>query len=1042
MASKLDAMLELERRGELDPQFQGALDELRARGELPGGETAEPQVDPRIAQAEADPFSPAAMEREAGRVPGAAPQGRFIEEFRADKKERALMLGTQDVGLGLAEVVGAPVDITTALMNLAPAGVEAGANLFLGDEDEISLPRITDPVGGSQRIARGFGDAAKRFGLPLVDRSTLSPQEELLSNINRLTTGAVATAGVAAPFAGSSGIARALSPSTLGGTAVDTAAGAGAGAGLTAGEAIAPNNPIAALFAALGGGLAGAKATQAGIAPKAAARNIQQRVTKADLPLDPVTGKRVSNLTADKAATIIQDIAGRDPRVPRTEATANIRQADVEAAQMAELPPTSGIASENIGLTAMERGARVDDPVPFTVRDQTLRDAALERTTSARDLDANPDLARQKVETDVAAERAAAQEPVTQSRKELEDLQIENARLASELETERAAKTASREQAVAETRVAKEEAITSEKDLGGEVAGKGGGEVAASEEIAGLVGEAKALAEAKKAGLYDEASRLGKNTEIDPVPLAEDARAIRDEIGPLAGQDASLNNILRDLDNLAPRAPDVDPNAKPGTPPPEAPEPTAVTVADLIDMRPRLSAAREAARKLKRGDVVKRLDAVNANIKATLDDMAAAGDEGALAFQKADKNFKDEFLPRFRQGVGRDLDLAERAGRPVEPSAQGGKFLKPGPGGKEAAQDFTRILKDKGDAAARRFVVADMAKVVGADGKINPNRLRAWIKTREGLFQAKPGLRAEADKVLKDVINRRGATTKLQQELERSVAAGRGEKALATKKVAEAKTGARLSEKQQKAQVAQREREAVEVERAIQKDAASLLLDTDPAVAVKRAFSSNDPRGAMRQITGKLRKDAEALAGWKRAVVDHLVDKVTTTNTSLASGSIDGPVAVGQLKKFFKQHERALAQVFSPEEMNNLRRAQKILEPLGRLRQQATVGSVTAENQRLFSALEAGLLGVTGNAITAGMVMKRIRVVMSLFPQKFHTARVVKRFFLEPELAALVLERNVKTIKSPRWNRRLTLLLGAEQAAIKADKPDEDEKTQ
>lgn len=946
---------------------------------------------------------------------------------------RGMRLGTQAVGRGLADLAGSPVDLMTSLLNAPAILAETGANVFLSDEDEISLPRIPSSVGGSEDIARRAGGVAEVAGFPFVDPATLSPTERIASNVSRLGASAVGGAGAgttlsrgAAPAVRRIGEALTSSPGVKG-LAVDTGAGAGAGLGLSAAEVVAPESPLAALVGILGGGGTGAKATQATAAPRAAVRGTLGRLPERAVAPDPATGLRPSRRTVDAAARIAQDRAS-DPAAAAGAIQQKVAEAQQPPGILNDPVPTAGLASDDIGLVALERGARLRDPVPFQESDQLLRDVAQERVTGLRDLEADPQAARQAVESDAAARRLEAEQPVTQARQELETLREDNARLASELETERAARLAIQDKAIAEQKIAKETAVEGERALGGEVAGKAGGEVAASERISGLVGEAKALEEATKAGLYKEATRLGKNTPVDPVQFADSARAVKAEISQLAQQDSSLNNILSDLDRLAPL------DAK-GNLIADAVKET--TVADLIAMRPRFSAARAAAKRLKRGDVTERLDEINSGIKATLDDLAKGGDEAALAWRAAEKNFKENFAPKFRKGVGRELDVAERAGRPVEPSAVGAKLLKPGAGGKEAARDFKRILGGEGDVAAREFVLADMAKVVGADGQINPARLRTWITSREGMFQAQPKLRAEANRVLQDVINKRGTTTNLQRELERATAGRKGTAASLQKEINVVKNNSKLSETQKKTKIAELERNAVAVERDIQNSAAALLLETDPKVAARKVFSSNDPRGTMRQIVHKLKGDKEAAAGWKRAVVEHMVDRVTGTNTALTRGGAEGPVKLAALQKFFSDNERTLAQVFSPEEMNNMRRAHKILEPLGNLSRGATIGSQTVENQQLWNSMEAGLLVVTGNAITTGMIMKRIRVVLSLLPEKRRSVRLIQRMFFDPDLAALLLERKVNTIKGPAWNRKLTGLIGAEHFALKQQGPDD-----
>ncbi len=940
----------------------------------------------------------------------------------AEGAARSLMLGTQDVGRGLADIPGMLVDIPNMIANLAPLAAESGINLFLDDEDEISLPRFRTDAGA--QLAENVGRIAEAAGVPLVDRSTLSTQEKVISNVNRLATGAIATGGAVAPIASTSRVAQSLASPGLGGLAVDTTAGAGAGLGLAGAEILAPESPIAALFSALAGGLFGAKTAQTAVAPRAAAQTVKSFLPDPDVPPvgDPNLGQRVSRRTADKAATELQG-AATDP----TQAAARIGERVDAAALGSEPLAPSGVASDDIGLILRERAARGKDPQAFQEQDQIVRDAADERVKGLRDPEARPDAARELVEADVATQRATVAEPVVQARSELDTLRTENTRLTAELETERAGKLASRDTAIAEQKIAKDDAIQSERDLGGEVAGRGDKKVAASEDIAEQVAATKKTAETKKAGLFEEASEAGQGVKVGPEELAADAAAIRDEIGPLAAQDSSLQNIMRDLERLAEkRLEDTGNVDASGNPILQEVEQT-VTAADLIEMTPRLSAARKAARRLFRGDVVNRLDRITKNIKGII-----LREKGvAEPFQKAETNFKEDFAPKFREGVGKTLDKAERAGSPVPATTQGAKFLKPGAGGKEAAQDFKRILGSEGDAAARQFVLADMASVVSG-GVINPARLRTWIQNREGLFQAQPALRTEANKVLQDVMNRRGATTTLQRDLERAGAARKVEAAKLQKNIDEVKAKGKLSEKQKQEQIAGLERDAAQVERDIRQNGTRLLLDADPQVAAGKVFSNDDPVTKMGEIVAKLKGDKEALAGWKETVTEHLIDKVAGTNTALAGGGETGPILLAKLQKFFKKNAPTLSKVFDAKEMNALRRAHKILEPLGNLARQTAGGSNTIENARLFQTMEAGLLGVTGNAITTGMIMKRIRVALAFLPPSA-TQRLVARQWFDPKLAELLLTREVSKIRAPAWSRRLTGLLAAEQFAQKLD---------
>jgi len=966
---------------------------------------------------------------------------------------RNLQIGIQGAGRAGADIAGFIPDIATGLSNLGLAGID----MIPGVDLDYRFP--PSPLG-SDASAGAASDVAAKAGFGTIDESEMTPGERAYHSVNRFATeglaGATGLTRMAAKRAGQTGaqaprlsdaFVKPYMDGSMRPVVGDVAGGAAAGGALVGANDTLDalglgqfKGPITDMIAMLLGGAAGSTAIGTGMMPKKVVNAVADSRPEF---VDAQSLKPTSKRTVDRAAKVVQApvrAGGGDP----AEVAGKIAERQA-ATPLNEPMPTTGIATDDIGLNALERGFRIIDPIPFQARDQQLRDAAQERVTGLRDPDADPRAAQRFVERDVAQQRETAQAPVEAARRDLGETRDRGAQRLTEAEEARKAALAGRDDAVQTGKAAVRDATEAENTLGGEVQGRLGSEGAASERVAGTVAESKAVQEAQKAGLYREAEQLGKQTEVDAAGLAADAKAVRDEISSLAANDARLNNILDDLERLAPK------DAKPtdtgvldeaGRPITKAAEPKRVSVSDLIAIRPRLAQARDAASQMRRGGVVQRLDQINSGIKQRLDGLAEAGDAAALKWREAEANFRQNFAPRFREGVGNQLDKAERAGRPIPPTAVAGKLLKPGAGGKEAAEDLNRILDgapnaQAGREAAYEYVLADMARVVGSDGRINPARLRTWIANRAGMFQAEgmTDLKAEAQQVLQDVVNRRNATAKLQTDLEKAVKDRRGTDVSTRKQVNAVKADNRLTEKQKQAQIAELERNAAQAERDIQKSATSLLLDADPAVAARDVFKHRDPSRAMAEIVEKLSGDADALAGWKRAVTEHLVERVTNTNTAL-TGTADGPVSVAKMQKFFDQHAEALSKVYSPAEMNSLRRAQKIMEPLGNLQRQATAGSATAENKALWSSVEAGLLAVTGNAITAGMVMKRIRSTRDVLhhneilkDQGKLANQLVGKIFFDPELAKTLLTRDVKEIKSAGWNAKLNRLLAYGQLA-------------
>lgn len=227
-------------------------------------------------------------------------------------------------------------------------------------------------------------------------------------------------------------------------------------------------------------------------------------------------------------------------------------------------------------------------------------------------------------------------------------------------------------------------------------------------------------------------------------------------------------------------------------------------------------------------------------------------------------------------------------------------------------------------------------------------------------------------------------------------------------------------------------------------DAVAKLAETDPRNVAKRVLGGNEygTEGMLREVNEALKSNPAAQRGWKAAVADVLVDKVTNTNTALTR-SDDGPVSIAKLQRVWKQHEGDLAQIFSPGEMAAAKRAHEILEPLGNLSRRSTVGSPTATNQQLTNALEAGLLAYTGNAIATGMIMKRMRVAANMVPGlkemtlESKTGKLIERMWFDPELFTHIMDTPVRQVEPQGWNAKLNrLIAGTEYLRAEPDEED------
>ena len=1046
--ARLDDILRAEAGGFITPELQADLDRAREFGIIQGEglkvtirpkPTTRPQAlptgpeffeDPQLLQRQAQTRQ--AAEPIPFNLPPVEPKPSNVNapQTLGDRVQRSLTLGAQDVGQGgVADVAGFLPDITAMLMNLGLAGAEGGTNLFR--DEPISLPRIDNPIGGSRNIAETAAAGVEALGVPLVDRSTLTTGERVMSGINRFASGAVTTGGLATPLATTSRVASALAPKTLKGLAVDTAAGSGAGAAAVGAEEIVPQDhplsPIASLIASLLGGLTGAKTAQTALAPVQAGRFIRNLFPDPTVPRDPVTGLRPSRRATDKAAEIVQESAS-DP----AKTAEGIEARAQDAAEFFEPTPSSDIATSDVGARIAGQEARkssAEAAKRFAESDQALQTSAQERIEGFKDPNARPEAAQELVEAAASSRRSTVAEPVTQARGELETLRAENARLLRLQEDNKAGTLATKGKAIAETEIAGKTAQRAEEDLVGTTEGRGDRKNAASKDISEQFNEARSVAKAEKTAAFKNAEDLGKAEVVDGLKLAGVARAVRGDIERLTQPGTSLDVILKELDLLDPPPP------KTGETPPAPP---VITIRTISQALPQLGRAIKTATANLQGTTAKGLIKIQDAYIAAVDKLAKAGAKGALALQQARKDFGSEggFAKKFRDEVGGELDAAIRRDKPVKPTEVGERFLG---GGEESAKQFSLILGEGGTEAATQFFVADMAKVISS-GKINPDRVRAFRESRAGLLSSGSlgkKLKAEVDQLLNDVINKREATTQLHKKLQRQIADRKDAASKLQKNITAAKNRGGVTEKQKLTEIANLEREAVRVERDINNSAAALLMDTEPAIAAGKVFSSNNPAKKMRDIVGDLKGDAEALLGWQEAVVDHMIERVTGTNTALTGGSEIGPVLVGKLKQFFDANVKPLTELFGAKGMSKLRRAHKVLEPLGNLKKIA-VGSPEAANAQLFQNMEAGLFATGHSAIAIGMIMRRVKVAIGFLPESAPTRLVALQFF-NPQLAVLLLERNVNKIKLPSWNRKLTGLLGAGAFARKVNEPDDED---
>lgn len=344
---------------------------------------------------------------------------------------RSLGIGAQGAGRGLADFAGLPVDLVTLAANAGMGVAEWGADelgqAIMGEDFDVSLPQITNPVGGSDWFANRGSGLAEAVGVDLHDPEELSGGEKLIYNMNRYGTEAMAggmSLGNRALTSFAPGTAR--KPGVLTGlfdpyltgaagrsVAADTAGGLGMGVGSTAAETMAPDSPLVEGLMMLGGGMTGGLVGAAVSNPGGVKRAIIGGAKDPSISYTPGETKPVSRRTADAAAAAAQGIA-TDPK----KAAQTIGQRTALARQYDDPTATTGMLSDDIGLAGLEKAFRLDQDnfgSRFVENDARLKERAGELTTGLRDPSADQDqaleFARQRPEQ-LAADRDAAALPL------------------------------------------------------------------------------------------------------------------------------------------------------------------------------------------------------------------------------------------------------------------------------------------------------------------------------------------------------------------------------------------------------------------------------------------------------------------------------------------------------------------------------------------------------------------------------------------------------------------------------------------------------
>ncbi len=876
-------------------------------------------------------------------------------------------------GLG-ADLLGAPVDITTMALN-------AGSGL-LNKIPGVNIPSIQKPVGGSDWIAEKASSGAEAVGYPVFDPSQVEGSDKFAYNVARFGSGAgagglalagrAAKAGQAAQNVGKVESALIAPYQQNAGRQVvdDVVAGAGAGAGFDTAENIAPDSPLAQIVGTIlggGGASVGSRVAESG------ARSVGRGVVKS------IPGK---GLLPDSVKDNVEFYNQRlpdgsvEPRQTVEDAALMIQKLSTDPKKASQSIKQSIGEADEVNQTRLTSGVASDDVGLGSFENY-------QRTKNAR-----PFMERdQKIRTDVS-------ESVNNLRNPDADIEAPQRLAKKEAEfqigeAEGQAKLARKNLSEAElerTNIDRQVEDVTEPFLA-QKGRKAEASTALDEQIGpeGALGERTKLKNTK----FEEAAG---DDVADISPIADSIKKVESEINTLGFENTGLPaDFVKKIRKAIPEE-IKDTSGGLGIGGKEPKKVKEIKLKDVALVRRDISSAITRAKRAGNFDLVDNLSTLKKDINSMIDETAS--------FDDAQKYYREEYAPFFAEGYGKKYRDTVQRGDGVgvsDPGKIADIFLNGTP---NAAADLKRIVdiapdNNAANNAVERYMAADFASSIGNNP--SPRTIANWMKNRSSQLDQFPEIKNKF------------------KDLQRKIGSKELEKDQLKLKIDD------LSDEFRKA-----EKNIDETKRRINRGVFGSLINNDPDRYVKTIMSGDDRLQKIDEVNKLIGKNEQAKEGFKRAVTEDLLQKIEGTDVKSVDNSA-GPVLYNKIKKVMDENGEALAKVYSPKEMNALRRSQKILSQYGNLNRRATVGSDTAQkmvNQQYMDAMET-FFRIQYGVLKAGGIMRTIKGAARLLPEGrvSKADRLVSRAMLDPEVAVHLLDSKPSQIGTAKWNKKLTQVL-------------------
>ena len=309
-------------------------------------------------------------------------------------------------------------------------------------------------------------------------------------------------------------------------------------------------------------------------------------------------------------------------------------------------------------------------------------------------------------------------------------------------------------------------------------------------------------------------------------------------------------------------------------------------------------------------------------------------------------------------------------------------------------QKTSDVVKE-GDKVKVKLLGFDVDGVLTDNAEIRFDKFKQWTDKNRATINQFPELAREVD-----------------GELSRAQRGGALSKSLADD-VTNAKAGLKTTETE------------------LRRSALQSAIGNNPENAVASIMGSGDPEKRMAEMVGRLKGNKDASDGLKAAVRDWIRQKTGTT-ARIVGDPETRPVSRANLEKLFNEHEKTLAAIYTPAEMNVLRQAHKLLGAEANLDVRATSGSNTFDKvmaaqksdvDQRKRMLEAALK-VKYGVLKGGGVFRTINLFLAALPDGNRgLENLLFEMQFNPDLAKHLLTVPVKDVDSPSWNSKLNTLM-------------------